>query len=259
MRLPDTFRAPRPGMPLVFGHRGAAAYEPENTLRSFARALADGADGIECDVHRCASGELVVMHDPTLTRVAHDPRRVNDLALSELRSIDVGLGERIPLLDEVLDLVRAADRLVNVEVKADFDDRPLLARTVADAVARRSAHDQQGLLLSTFHPQLHALLAGALPATPIALLFDDDRRGRAVGLLGPTLLKPACVNPRHTLVTETRVARWHAEDRGVHTWTVDDPDVARRVATFGVDAIITNTPKEMRAALTGSLTYPSSG
>src|SRR5512146_3337233 len=104
-------RVPRvPGRPLVLGHRGASAEAPENTLAAFRLAMAQGADGVELDVWRCATGEVVVIHDEETRRVAGVSLRVPDSPLAALRALDVGAwkgeafrGERIPLLAEVLE------------------------------------------------------------------------------------------------------------------------------------------------------------
>src|SRR5512134_3488878 len=115
-------QAPRAqGRPLVLGHRGASAAAPENTLAAFRLAMAQGADGVELDVWRCATGEVVVAHDEDLVRVAGAPLRVPDAPLAALRALDVGAwrgeqwrGERIPLLEEVLEALPRA--VVNVEL-----------------------------------------------------------------------------------------------------------------------------------------------
>jgi len=83
--------APRaPGRPLVLGHRGASAEAPENTLAAFRLALAQGADGVELDVWRCSTGEVVVAHDEDTRRVAGADLRVPDAPLAALRALDVG-------------------------------------------------------------------------------------------------------------------------------------------------------------------------
>src|SRR5512147_2630414 len=108
------------GRPLILAHRGASAEAPENTLAAFRLAMAQGADGVELDVHRCASGEVVVIHDEDARRTAGAPLRVAEAPLQALRALDAGgwkgeqfRGERIPLLAEVLEALPGA--LVNVE------------------------------------------------------------------------------------------------------------------------------------------------
>src|SRR5262245_51072470 len=103
--------------PLVIGHRGASAREPENSVEAFARARADGADGVELDVLRCASGEVVVFHDDDLARLGGRPERVDTLSLAALREVRLERGARIPTLEEAFEAC-GPTLLVNVELKA---------------------------------------------------------------------------------------------------------------------------------------------
>src|SRR5438876_2738264 len=120
--IPRTLDAPAPlawgrrETPLVIAHRGASAERPENTLAAFARARRDGADGVELDVMRCGSGEVVVFHDDDLLRLGQRADWTREVPLAELRAIDLGGGERVPLLDEVLEAL--GPMLVNVELKS---------------------------------------------------------------------------------------------------------------------------------------------
>ena len=97
-------------------HRGASAYEPENTLRAFARAIEMEATLIELDVHLSRDRELVVIHDADLSRTTTGTGRVSELTLDEIRRFDAGLGEHVPTLGEVIDLVRGQVQLY-IELK----------------------------------------------------------------------------------------------------------------------------------------------
>lgn len=113
----------------VVGHRGARALWPENTMLSFKNAIELGVDGIETDVQMTRDGHLVLMHDHTVDRTTNGTGAVQEKSLQELRSLDAGQGEKIPLLSEFLDLVKGSDLLLNVEMK---DYRPeTLDRTIA--------------------------------------------------------------------------------------------------------------------------------
>ena len=107
------------------GHRGAMGYEPENTLRSFKKALELGVDMIEFDVYVCKSGELVVIHDDTLERTTNGKGLVIEKTLAELKELDAGKEEKIPTLEEIMDL---ADKKVkiNIELKGDNTAKPVL-------------------------------------------------------------------------------------------------------------------------------------
>jgi len=237
------------GAPLVFGHRGASARAPENTLAAFALALAEGADGVELDVRRCATDEVVVLHDPTLRRTAGDPRAVREVPLRELRRLDAGRGECVPLLDEVIDVVAGSGRLLNVEVKADGDDRARLARCVSETLARRTEAERAHIAVSTFDPRMVLALRRAGLSAPLLFLCEDTRQGRLLGRAVPLLLGTAGINPEHVLVTPARLARWRARGLLVTPWTVDEPRRVCALAAAGVDGVITNDPAGTRRAL----------
>src|SRR5437764_9810776 len=104
----------RSGRPLIWGHRGASFDAPENTLAAFRLAREMGADGVELDAQRCASGEVVVLHDESLGRTTRFAGLVTETPYSVIRTLDAGRGERVPLLSEVL---AAFPSRINVELK----------------------------------------------------------------------------------------------------------------------------------------------
>jgi glycerophosphoryl diester phosphodiesterase len=110
----------------IMGHRGAKAYEPENTLRSIRRALDLGVHAVEIDVHLCRDGRLVVIHDATVDRTTNGKGRVADLTWEELRRLDAGLGEVVPSLEEVIALVQGRVHLF-IELKDRQAVEPLAA------------------------------------------------------------------------------------------------------------------------------------
>src|SRR5262249_60455705 len=90
--------------PLVIDLRGASAYEPENTLRAFDLAIRQGAQMIELDLHVTGDNHVVVIHDQTLNHTTNLTGFVDGLTLTEIKRADAGKGERVPTLDETLDL-----------------------------------------------------------------------------------------------------------------------------------------------------------
>jgi glycerophosphoryl diester phosphodiesterase len=237
----------------ILGHRGASADAPENTLAAFRLALEQGADGVELDVWRCASGEVVVAHDEDLRRVAGSPLRIPDAPLGALRALDVGAwkgerwrGERVPLLSEVLDALPRA--FVNVELKSRGRD---LALAGAAAGALRRAGAAERVVVSSFDWRLLAAFRLAAPEVPVGLLFERRPAWRLRTALATRALRPAAVHPDRTLATAARVEAWRARGLGVNVWTVDDPAEATRLARAGATALITNVPGKIRAALAG--------
>lgn len=218
--------------PLVYGHRGTRRGAPENTLRAMQRALAQGADAIELDVRSCGSGEVVVVHDPDLRRVAGAGAVVATTPLSELQRHDLGEGERVPVLDEAMDLVLGAGALLNIELKPDVPDPQALVAAVASRALARSAAERARVIFSSFGARLCVALQAAVPGAAVAFLFE-----RAGAVLPPGI---AALHPRHALATREALAGWQAAGLIVNAWTVNDPDLARALSAAGVDGIITD-------------------
>ena len=117
-------------MPYVVGHRGAAALLPENTIAGFQHAINLGCEYLECDVHLSKDNHLVIIHDDTVDRTTNGAGNVADLSLAELRQLDAGQGHQIPILQEVLDIIRGKVTLL-CELKGAFTAEAT-ARTVLD-------------------------------------------------------------------------------------------------------------------------------
>ncbi|GLF98577.1 glycerophosphodiester phosphodiesterase [Streptomyces yaizuensis] len=258
------------GTPLVIAHRGASAYAPENTLAAVDRAARMGFAWVENDVQRTRDGELVVVHDETLARTTdveerfpgRAPWRVRDFTAAEIATLDAGgwfgpawAGARVPTLAGYLRRVDRNGQKLLLEIKRpelypgierdtlrvlraegwlDRDRDRLRRRLVVQSFGAES--------LRTVHREHPGVVTGFLGAPPVAELpahaaFVDQ------------------INPSHTAVTPEYVAAVrrlkgpHGKRLRVHTWTVNDPAAARRVAAAGVDGIITDRPDVVRDAL----------
>jgi glycerophosphoryl diester phosphodiesterase len=198
-------------MPKIMGHRGAKAYEPENTLRSIRRALDLGVQAVEVDIHLSRDGHLVVIHDATVDRTTNGKGRVADLSWKELRRLDAGMGERLPSLEEVVDTVRGQAHLF-VELKDPLAVEPLAAFFSAQELFAE-AH-----VISFWHPALKQLrrlepqihtgvLFVGCPVDPPALARSADARAL---ILNYQYVTPALVQAvRQAGLT---IAVWNIDD-----------------------------------------------
>ncbi|MFP8961394.1 glycerophosphodiester phosphodiesterase [Streptomyces nanhaiensis] len=223
-------------MPLLtVGHRGVMGVEPENTLRSFVRADREGFDVIELDLHLSRDGALVVMHDADVDRTTDGSGPVAGKTLAELRELDAGLGERVPVFEEVVEAVSAP-------LQAEIKDRAA-ARVLAEAVERLGLHRRVTVI--SFHDDALRETRKLLPDIPVALVTGRSTPTapeRAVELGAPMV---SCELRR--LDAEV-VGRCRAAGLKVISWTVNtDRDLAR-VRELGLDGVVTDLPAVRRAA-----------
>src|SRR5215470_19925973 len=142
----------------VIAHRGGRRWAPENTMAAFRRSLEAGVDGIELDVQRCASGEIVVFHDSDIGRTTNGVGRVADISYAELRRLSAGLwfapefrGEYVPLLEEVLDLLNGR-LLLNIEIKNAPVEYPGIEEDVLELLQDYPYRDK--IIISSFDHEL---------------------------------------------------------------------------------------------------------
>jgi glycerophosphoryl diester phosphodiesterase len=241
----------------VIGHRGAAAYAPENTLSSFRRALDLGADALELDVRLSRDGQVVVHHDPELDRCSNGSGPLQRLSAAELAQLDAGFhfvdaegkrpyrgsGVRIPRLGEVI---------------AEFPGVPLLIevkeRQVAEPLAELLAKTGAATRSVVAGSEWRALTAFGHPPFTVGASERDIARL----FFGYARPNPACrcyaVPFRHhglRIPTRRVVAAAHRRQATVHVWTIDDAGSALEVWRAGGNGIVTNRPDVVRAARGG--------
>jgi glycerophosphoryl diester phosphodiesterase len=226
----------------IYAHRGASAELPENTMAAFRRAVALGVDALELDIHATRDGVLVVSHDPDGRRMAGVGERLADLTFAEAQRWDVGGGERLPRFEDVV--TEFASLPLNVDLKRDIADATvtLLRRMGAEERVCLASFERKtmervralGYRGPTSLSQTEALVALALPP---ALRRGRFRVRAARAQLPLSLGRPWVIR------------RMKALGLAVDYWTVDDPDLARRLVAMGADGIMTNDPRRIVPAL----------
>jgi glycerophosphoryl diester phosphodiesterase len=205
--------------------------EPENTLRSFRRAVEIGVAMVEMDVQLTKDGRLAVIHDATVDRTTNGQGPVKDFTLAELQRLDAGRGEPVPALEEVFDLVKGKARMV-VELKHP-EAAPALLRFFQE-------HDafQFAKVISFWHPAVKALkeqeprlatgvLMVGCPADPTALA--QAARADALVL-------------QYSYVTQRLVAEAHSHNLKVYVWNIDDIETIKPYLRMNLDGIGSNRP-----------------
>jgi glycerophosphoryl diester phosphodiesterase len=227
------------GRPLVFAHRGGSRLAPENTMAAFDNGVALGADGLELDVHLSADGEVVVHHDRTLERTTPLAGPIAKRTAAEL----AGVG--IPTLCDVL--ARHAHVRIIVELKVNSAE---LAHAAVDVVRQLNAVDR--VCFGSFGASVMRAVRRLEPAVATSGAREEVRWA---------LYRSWCRWPvthvdyqgyqipewsgRTRVVSPRFVADAHAAGLGVQVWTVDDETDARRLMSYGVDALITDRPDKI--------------
>ena len=230
--------------PLVFAHRGASGYAPENTLVSFEKALEMGADGYELDVQLTKDGEIVVVHDEWLERLTDGKGFVKDYTLEELRELNFNKTfpqygvQRIPTLKEVFELVKDSDLEVNVELKTGIFEYPGIVEKVLALVDEMNMKDR--VIYSSFNHYTCVKIRELQPDARIGFLYGDvfidveqyvkDHGGDAIHPAFYLLQDPVHAMTANKLGLQ------------INTWTVNEPAHMEMCCQLGVDIIITNYP-----------------
>ena len=237
----------------VVGHRGNAAYAPENTIESFRQAVEIGVDALELDVHLSADGHVVVIHDPTLDRTTSASGRVDRLPLAEIQRADagarftrdrgashpyLGTGLSVPTLDDVMTRFPAIPLLIEIKTrKASAATREVIERHAATSRCIVASFDEGAML-----PFAGSGVAQGGSRRETAMLLWRAMLGLPPARVGFNVL---CMPPQHRgfpLPVGGYATILEPLGVPVHCWTIDDPVEAKRLRERGVRGIISNDP-----------------
>jgi glycerophosphoryl diester phosphodiesterase len=242
----------------IIAHRGASYDAPENTLAAVKLACAQGANAVEVDVRLSKDGKIVLLHDPDTTRTGGVARKVTQQTLEQLHRQDLGkwgkwhgkgFTEKIPLLEEALDLL-PDDRRLFIEIKCGDEILPELGH-----VLRRCGRPAAQTVIIGFDYATIKAAKATFPELEVNWLVASPGRIKKTARLQQLVEKAWSakfdgldLNSRF-LISPEFVATLHRLDLKIYTWTVDDPILARRQAESGVDGITTNRPGWLREQL----------
>ncbi|NMP23159.1 glycerophosphodiester phosphodiesterase [Sulfobacillus harzensis] len=224
----------------IIAHRGGGELFPENTLKAFKESQALGVDMVECDVHVSGDGELMVIHDATLERTGGKPLKVGDLTAEELSRMDVGDGEGVPTLSQLLEVI---DIPVVVEIKT-----PAVIEGLLRLLSARPELTQRIVPISFYHRAIQTLvdripgIEGGVLLAGVPVNLAEVARAAHVRLL----------SLHYPLVTKDLVDAMHRENVLVSVWTPNTKDDIRSMVDAGVDGIASDRPDWVIDAVKGS-------
>jgi len=230
--------------PVIYAHRGASAYAPENTGAAFRKAMEMKAGGIELDVHLSKDGYLAVCHDERVDRTSNGTGWIKDMTIDQLKELDFGSwfsaeykGEQILTLEEVLELIKDWNGILNIELKSGIVLYEGLEHKVVDALRRFDRIENT--IISSFNHYSLLTIKKLEPGLKIGLLYS-------AGLVEPweyaRRIGAEAVHPLYFSMLPPIVDGCRENGIITNTWTVDNPEHIRNLALTGVDGIITNVP-----------------
>lgn len=232
--------------PIIIAHRGASGYEPENTLRSFKRALEMGSFMIELDVFLCKpekmeNSPIIVIHDETIDRTTNGHGQVNEIPWEILKKYDAGKGEHIPLLSEVFDLVDKIKGHKNIVIDIELKD-PNAVKPVADLIndyIKNNKWSPHNFIVSSFDHHAIKKFHEYLPEVKTGAIFFKSKND----LVKETeQIKATYIILDYESITQTLITKAHSQGLFVLVYTVNNSSIARELAKWQVDGIITDYP-----------------
>ena len=219
----------------TIGHRGAAALEPENTLCAIRKAIELGMDYVEFDIHRCKSGEIVLIHDDTVERITKGSGRVSEMTVQQLRKLDAGKGERIPTLQEAIDTCKGKIKMI-IELK----DRGL-EKEVIDVLIKNGI--PEAIIISFFHEFVKKAKEEAA-GKKIKIKTGVILAGNPINVVEMARLANAdYVTANHFYMDKEMAKKVKEAGLGLNVWTCNTEYDIKKAIAWGADMIASDNPE----------------
>ena len=215
---------------MLIGHRGCKDIEPENTLLAIKKAIAIGADGVEIDVRLSKDKELVVIHDDTLDRTTNGKGFVKNLILKELKKLNAGKGEKIPTLQEVINVIKDKIYLI-IELKDEGTEKRVVELIKKNKLKK--------VIMVSFIDQLVKNVKKIDKKIKTGILFKDNQ-------IDPIVMAKNAdsefVFPKYKLVNKKFVVKCHKKGIRVAVWNINNLNELKQASKLGLDIICSNRP-----------------
>jgi glycerophosphoryl diester phosphodiesterase len=222
-------------MAKIFGHRGSRGEEPENTLLGIKKAFENNAAGVEIDIHLTKDGELVIIHDDTVDRTTNGKGNVIEMTLEEIKNLDAGKGEKIPTLQEAIDVIKEAGKEIAIELKCDNAEEKVVEAIVKNdmldkAIVKSFTHSRVKRVKEINNNIRTSCLFSEMPGN----IFEIAEENKA-GML----------SIKYTLVDKELVDKCHAKGLQVFAWNINDKEGLKKYKGMGADYIGTDYPSKI--------------
>lgn len=225
---------------LAYGHRGAMGHAPENTIASIKKALELGVDGIEIDVFKCKTGEIIVFHDKKINNLTNSKGYIEQKTLSEIRALKVNGKEPIPTLDEVLKYIDGTVNL-NIELKGKNTSRGVLK--VMESAVKNGKWKRNQLFISSFNWDELIAFRNLDHSYKIAVLTAKDP---IKAMNTAKKLNAFAINPNYKKLNQSKIEIIQKNGFKIMTWTVNDKIQIEKLKQSRIYGIISDFPERIK-------------
>lgn len=227
-------------VPIIVGHRGAKGMAPENTLKAF-KIGCQYADAVECDIHLTKDKKLVVIHDESIGRTSNGKGMVRDINLKELKEFDFGYGQKIPLLEEVFELVKKSGKKLIVEVKGSSSQEALeIASNLANFIKDKST--EEIILVCSFWKEVLLLMKKSNPLVTAFNILDTEFAVDEILKVAKNSSADGIATV-YAFINGDLVSALHSKNYFINAWVVNEIEDMDKMVSLGVDAITTDYPE----------------
>ncbi len=229
--------------PLIIGHRGAKGHIAENTIASVKYAIDLGANGVEIDVFRCKSGEIVVFHDNNLDKILDVNLCIEDLDLATIKSFRIENKYFIPTLEEILSL-QLNDFILNIELKGKGTAIPTIK--ILRKYFNKGLLKEKNILVSSFDWDELLILRSKSQKIPIGVLIDGNP---LLALNFAEKVDALSINSDYKFLNKKNIDLINGKGYKLYPYTVNDEEEMKKLISIGVDGIITDYPDKLKNIL----------
>lgn len=240
-------------MPPVIGHRGASQYAPENTLSAFKKAKSLGVKWIEFDVQMTSDHELVIFHDYEISRTTNGKGKIQDYTLNQLKNLDAGSwfgpsfkGEKILTFQELILFIQKEGMAANIEIKVQAMNVALMAKTIVTQLEENLKTKSFPFFISSFNTLVLEKIKEINSSFPVAHLMEKLTDDWSVLC---DKLNCVAIDLRYDIIDEVIIKEILASGRLVLVFTVNDPEFAKKLFSWGVSAVFSDCPDKILSVL----------
>lgn len=230
--------------PVIYAHRGASGYAPENTMCSFKLAIEMGADGIETDIHLSKDGHLVLIHDEKVDRTTTSKGYIKDMTLAEIKKLDAGCkfnekfkGEKIPTLIELIELTKNTNIILNIEIKNNKINYPGIEKRLIELIKKYKI--EKRVIISSFNHNAIYKIKEIDCSLKTGILYSRNLK-RPIRFAKN--IKADAIHPKYKRISVKLMIKSKLSNIEVNTFTINTIKQIEKMFKYRVDGIITDYP-----------------